>query len=88
MRSVWPGPSGRRSGGPNDWLQPGERMGSNHSRKSVAKRSEVRLGLSTAMKVRQSKFYFNDGWILRRLSEIRSIILIKMSAVFYFKTFL
>ena len=86
--SVWPGPSGRRSGGPNDWLQPGERMVSNNPRKSVAKRSEVRLGLSTAMKVRQSKFYFNDGWILGRLSEMQSIVLIKMSAVFYFKTFL
>ena len=88
MRSVWPGPSGRRSGGPNDWLQLVERMASNNPRKSVAKRSEVRLGLSTAMKVRQSKFYFNDGWILRRLGEMRSIVLIKMSVVFYFKTFL
>ena len=88
MRSVWPGPSGRRSGGSNDSLQPVERMASNNPLKSVAKRSEVRLGLSTAMKVRQSKFYFNDGWILRRLGEIRSIVLIKMSVVFYFKTFL
>ena len=88
MRSVWPGPSGRRSGGPNDWLQLVERMASNNPRKSDAKRSEVRLGLSTAMKVRQSKFYFNDGWILGRLSEMQSIVLIKMSAVFYFKTFL
>ena len=88
MRSVWPGPSGMWSGGPNDWLQPVERMVSNNPRKSVAKRSEVRLGLSTAMKVRQSKFYFNDGWILRRLGEMRLIVLIKMNAVFYFKTFL